>query len=107
MTKRLRRLGSEVGEAKKILDRIDKSSEDLRNNYYVLFDNLNALYESYPDLYKKIEMTVKLPKNEDAHGVVKFYKDLHDILEYFSDNDYLSEYVDPEGIDDVSKIDSE
>lgn len=41
-------------------------------------------------------MTVKLPKNEDALNVVQFDNDLHDILEHFKDEEYLSTYIVPQ-----------
>ena len=50
-------------DAKVILERIQKAGGDLKNIYYILFDNLNALFSSYPELYKQINMVVKLPVN--------------------------------------------
>jgi hypothetical protein len=85
----------DMSAVKTLLGRIDEASSNLKDVYYALFDNLNALYESYPDLYQEIEMTVKLPKNEDALNVVQFDNDLHGILEHFQDEQYLSSYVVP------------
>lgn len=86
----------DMSTVKTLLGRIDEASNNLKDVYYALFDNLNALYESYPDLYKEIEMTVKLPKNEDALNVVQFDNDLHQILEHFQDEQYLSSYIVPQ-----------
>lgn len=91
--KRLIKKADEIVDVEKLLQRIDKASHELKDMYYILFDNLNALFESYPDLYKEIEMTVKLPKNEDAINVVKFDEDLHDILVHFEDKEYLRSYI--------------
>jgi hypothetical protein len=94
--KRLVHKADSIGNVQTLLTRIDEASHDLKDHYYVLFDNLNALFESYPQLYKEIEMTVKLPKNDDAKNIVQFYNDLHEILEHFKDAQYLSSFINPE-----------
>ena len=86
----------DIKHVQKILKRVDEASDKLKDIYYVMFDNLNALYEAYPDLYKQIEMVVKLPSNKEAINVVKFNEDLHDILEHMKDEGYLNSYVNPE-----------
>ena len=91
---RLRKVAeNQLSDAKLMLKRIDGASHKLKDTYYVLFDNLNALYESYPDLYKQIQMVVALPKNEDAAEVVQFHKDLSAILEHLNDDQYLQGYL--------------
>ena len=92
---RLRKLASEETEdAKVILERVQKASNDLKDIYYILFDNLNALFSSYPELYKQINMVVKLPTNEDAISIANFNTNLIDILEHFKDEQYLPEFID-------------
>jgi len=86
---------NEMDSVKVLLQRIDEASQDLKDIYYVLFDNLNALFQSYPDLYKQIQMVVALPENEDAAEVVQFHKDLHNILEHLKDEQYLQGYLNP------------
>jgi hypothetical protein len=91
---RLKKLAeNNLESAKKLLERIDSASDDLKDRYYVLFDNLNALYEAYPDLYKEMEMTVKLPKNDDGRDIMQFHEDLHRILDHFKDDQYLESNV--------------
>lgn len=95
---RLRKVAeNELNDAKLMLKRVDEASHKLKDTYYVLFDNLNALYESYPDLYKQLQMVVALPKNEDAAEVVQFHKDLHAILEHLKDDKYLQGYLNSGG----------
>lgn len=91
---RLRKVAkNEIDDVKLLLQRVEEASNDLKDIYYVLFDNLNALYESYPDLYKQIQMVVALPKNDDAAEVVQFHKDLKGILEHLQDEQYLQSYL--------------
>ena len=92
--KRLVRL-CQTEEVKKMLDRVDAASTDLKNTYYALFENLNALHNSYPDLYKQLEMVVKLPTNEDAKDIVKFDEDLTRLLNNLKDDSYLESYIGP------------
>lgn len=91
--KRLKRKANIVNDATKLLQRISEASDNLRDVYYVLFDNLNALFESYPDVYKTIERTVKLPSNNDANNIVEFNKNLKEILRLFNDPEYLKTHI--------------
>lgn len=84
------------GESEKVkilLDRISKASENLSNNYFGLFDNLNTLYENYPNLYKQLEMVVDLPSNEDAKNIVQLKKDIERIMNNLDDESYLNSYL--------------
>lgn len=83
---------------KKLLNRIDLASDDLKNSYYSLFDNLNSLYEEYPDLYKQIEMVVKLPTNDDAKNISLLNSDLKRILNNLQDESYLNSYINQNGL---------
>lgn len=91
---RLKRVANNIDDAKTLLERINKASDDLKDIYYILFDNLNVLYQNYPDLYKAINMVVKLPTNDDATFISNFNNDLKEILKHFNDEQYLSEYVE-------------
>lgn len=104
--KRLVRKADEVGDAKKLLMRVDGASHELKDSYYVLFDNLNALAEAYPSLYKEIQMVVKLPSNDDAKNIMQFYKDLHEILNHLADPKYLDSYINPQADPNEEKEDS-
>ena len=95
--KRLRKTAEvDLDDVKKLLARVDKASDDLRDVYYILFENLKELYVNYPDLYKQIDMTVKLPTNDDAKNNVDFNNNLHEILEHFKDDVYLNGYINPQ-----------
>jgi hypothetical protein len=93
--KRLVRKADEISDVQKLLKRIDNATHNLKDIYYVLFDNLNALFDAYPNLYKEMQMLVKLPTNDDAKDVMQFYKDLHDVLDHLSDKQYLESYINP------------
>lgn len=82
-----------ISSVNTIFDRIDEASDGLKDIYYSLFDNLNALYESYPEIYEQMKMIVKLPDNADAQNVVSFNNDLHMALEHFRDPAYLESYL--------------
>lgn len=94
-----------VEDAQTILNRIDEASDNLKDVYYALFDNLNALFEAYPNLYKQMQMVIKLPTNDDATNVVKFHDGLHQVLEHFKDPLYLETYIDPPKPDDLRGAD--
>lgn len=68
---------------------VRKNATDLLNNYKQLFENLTILYNEYPMLYQEIQRVVKLPTNEDAQNVVRFYEDLLQELELLKDSNKL------------------
>lgn len=68
---------------------VRKNATDLLDNYKQLFENLTILYNEYPMLYQEIQRVVKLPTNEDAQNVVRFYEDLLQELELLKDSDKL------------------
>ena len=85
-----------VAEVNQLLERVEQSSNDLKDIYYSLFDNLTALYSSYPSIYQQLEMIVKLPTNEDAMNIVSFNNDLSQALAHFKDPNYLASYISNE-----------
>lgn len=82
-----------VKEVKQLLERIKESSNNLKDIYYALFDNLNALFSAYPSIYQQLQMTVKLPTNNDAMNTVQFNNDLTIALNKFKDPIYLASYL--------------
>ena len=80
-------------ELNQLLSKIRESSVALKDIYYSLFDNLNALYDSYPSVYKTLQTVVKLPTNEDAMNTVIFNNDLLRALNKFQNEAYLASYL--------------
>ena len=80
-------------EVTQLLDRIQQSSNNLKDIYYALFDNLNALFSAYPSIYQQLQMTVKLPTNRDAMNTVTFNNDLTIALNKFKNPEYLASYL--------------
>ena len=80
-------------EVMQLLDRIQESSNNLKDIYYALFDNLNALFSAYPSIYQQLQMTVKLPSNRDAMNTVTFNNDLTVALNKFKNPEYLASYL--------------
>lgn len=76
-----------------ILQRILKVSDDTRNDLYALFENLSAIYKNYPELYKEIEMLVKIPKEDDIRDLIKFCDSTQDLNNFFSDTEYIKQFI--------------
>lgn len=91
--KRLKVASNEVENARELLDKIENSSKDLKEYYYILFNNLNILFDQYPSLYKQIEMIIKLPDNDDAKIISNLCSDLEHLNEHFDDDNYLEGYL--------------
>lgn len=90
----------QVEEVNILLDRIDEASNNLKDVYYALFDNLNALYQSFPEVYTQLQMVVRLPDNDTANDTISFNTDLHQALQHFKDPQYLSSYLNNNNIND-------
>lgn len=82
-----------VYEINQLLDKVKNSANSLKDIYYALFDQLNGLYQSYPSIYKQLQMTVKLPTNQDAMEIVSFSNSLNQSLDKFKDPIYLKSYI--------------
>jgi hypothetical protein len=104
--KRLKRASEVVTEedltlAKSKLIEIKNSSDELMEVYLRLYEDLNDLYDNFPNLYEKIHQVVALPTNEDAQAITEFNQSLNQELTYFQDDHFLAStisgetYLDP------------
>ena len=104
--KRLKRASEVVTEedltlAKSKLIEIKNSSDELMEVYLRLYEDLNDLYDNFPNLYEKIHQVVVLPTNEDAQEITEFNQSLNQELTYFQDDHFLEAtisgetYLDP------------
>jgi hypothetical protein len=104
--KRLKRASEVVTEedltlAKSKLIEIKNSSDELMEVYLRLYEDLNDLYDTFPNLYEKLHQVVVLPTNEDAQEITDFNQSLNQELIYFQDDNFLAStisgetYLDP------------
>ena len=92
--KNLQEISPEIqAEILDLLSRISQSMADLNDIYYSLFDNLTALYNSFPTVYQQVEQSVKLPTNDDAAEVVNLKNDFNMLIEHLKDPQYLSSFM--------------
>ena len=75
------------------MERINSANEGLKQAYFVLFENLNALANGYPDVYNALKKDVKLPETNDIRELTNLYDNLNHVLPMFMDEAYLSTYV--------------
>ncbi len=75
--------------AKDLLDRIDNSVDDIKDAYYSLLDNLNAINNAYPNLYTELTQLIKLPNESNIKEVVQLKSDMDDAVKYLKDPDFL------------------
>lgn len=73
-----------------LLERINTSVDDIRDTYYSLLDNLNAINESYPNLYTELKQLVKLPDENEIREIVDMQKDVKDAVKYLQDPNFLN-----------------
>lgn len=98
MAKRLIKYADDTHEAKMKLLEITKFSDNLLSAYVELYNSLNDLYSSYPQLYEEIQKTVQLPTNEDAQQVTAFNEDLKKELQYLDNDNFLHSVLSDEDI---------
>ena len=82
-----------INEINNLLLRVKEASNNLKDIYYALFDNLTALYQTYPSVYQQLQKIVKLPSNQDAINITTFNNDLTQALERFKDINYLKSFI--------------
>ena len=73
-----------------LLERINNSVDDIRDTYYSLLDNLNAINESYPNLYNELKQIVKLPDEVEIKEIVEMQQDVKDAVAYLQDPNFLN-----------------
>ena len=101
MVKRLKKANDDLTLAKSKLLEIKNASDNLMNIYMTLYEDLNDLYDTFPNLYEKIHQVVALPTNEDAQAITEFNQSLNQELTYFQDDHFLAStisgetYLDP------------
>ena len=101
MVKRLKKANEDLTLAKSKLLEIKNASDNLMNIYMTLYEDLNDLYDTFPNLYEKIHQVVALPTNEDAQAITEFNQSLNQELTYFQDDHFLEStisgetYLDP------------
>ncbi len=86
---------------------IRQSSKDLLDVYKRLYEDLNDLYNDYPNVYQEIQRVVKLPTNQDANDVTDFYEDLLQELEILKNSENLQKVLDGNSLDAVSEEENE
>jgi vacuolar-type H+-ATPase subunit E/Vma4 len=72
-----------------LLERINNSVDDIRDTYYSLLDNLNAVNESYPNLYNELKQLVKLPDEVEVREIVEMQEDVKNAVKYLQDPNFL------------------
>lgn len=82
----------------KILEIIN-NSDALLKVYLDLYQDLNDLYNDYPNVYGEIQRVVKLPTNDDADEVTNFNRDLKQELQYLNDEDFLQSVMRDNSLD--------
>ena len=95
MVKRLLKQAEEmeVNEAQNLVQRINTANDNLKQAYFVLFENLNALASGFPDLYNALKKDVKFPENDEIREFTDLYTALNQVLPMFMDVNYLKTYV--------------
>lgn len=76
-----------------ILNRILQSGEDIKDAYYSLLDNLNALNRDYQGIYNEFKMMVKLPDKKEVNNVAQLQLDISEAVKYLSDPNFIENFL--------------
>lgn len=78
---------------------IRRLSKEMLDVYKRLYEDLNDLYNDYPNLYQEIQRVVKLPTNEDAQAITDFYEDFIQELELLKNSENLEKVMQGNSLD--------
>lgn len=76
-----------------LLEVLDSNVKDLKDTYYVLLENLNALSKDYSGVYNELKVMCKLPNKNDVNDIVQFQSDISKAKEMFNDDNFLSNFI--------------
>ncbi len=79
-----------------LLDKNIKQLDNICKDYYIFLEQLNTLYNTFPDAYTEIEQTVKLPTKQEVEQLVEMKKDMQSISDKFKNDNYAEEYIEEE-----------
>ena len=66
-------------ELKQLLAKIQSSFNNITDDYYILLDNLQVLFNNYPQAYTNLEQVLKLPDANDIQDIVDLKNNFEDI----------------------------
>lgn len=76
-----------------LLKRVGNSANDIKDAYYSLLDNLNALNSNYQNVYTEFKQLVKLPDQKEIEEIVQLQKDTQDAVKYLAEPDFLKGFM--------------
>lgn len=76
-----------------LLTRINANAEQLKDVYYSLLENLNALNKDYAGVYNELKVLCKLPNKNTINDIATFKDDIEKATLMLSDKNFLSGIV--------------
>lgn len=90
---RLVKTADDKQTALELVDMIENNVKDLKDTYYVLLENLNALSRDYVGVYNELKVLCKLPNKNDINDIVQFEEDIEKAKLMFNDENFLSNFI--------------
>jgi hypothetical protein len=87
--------------AKKAIDSLDGTIDNIINEYKNLFTKLNSISEEYKPMYEQLKKLIKFPTEYDTRDIVKMKTDLNTIKERYEDNEYLAGVIGTLKVEDI------
>lgn len=87
--------------ARKAIDSLEGSIDNVIDEYKNLFTKLNSIYEEYPKLYEQLKKLIKFPTEYDTRDVVSMKSDLQQIKERYEDDEYLAGVIGTLKVEDI------
>jgi len=82
-----------IDEIIDILNKINNSIEPIKDSYYTMINNLNALNTNFPNIYNQLKYMCKLPDNNDINDINTLEQDIHNAFDKLSNKDFLKNFV--------------
>jgi hypothetical protein len=78
-------------ELNDLLDKIQKSIDDVIEKNAILLNNINDLFNNYETVYDSLEQQVRIPTTNDIQAITDLKKNFDEILPRLKDDNYQND----------------
>jgi hypothetical protein len=90
-------------ELNDLLDKIQKSIDDVIEKNAILLNNINDLFNNYETVYDSLEQQVRIPTTNDIQAITDLKRDFDEILPRLKDDNYQNDIEESDEDNELTK----